>query len=89
MMEWHGESQIAMTMPTMRDERSGRLVVPNSPVLEVPRVGPRQFCLSCGSHGELITALPRIGCLPDGSYSRTDVRDIRGDDRMDRMDRMV
>jgi hypothetical protein len=28
-----------------------------------------QFCNSCGSQGPYITALPKLGCLPDGSYS--------------------
>lgn len=37
--------------------------------LQIPRPS-RQFCPSCGSEGSLITALPQIGCLPDGSYSR-------------------
>ncbi|KAF2014114.1 hypothetical protein BU24DRAFT_441763 [Aaosphaeria arxii CBS 175.79] len=32
----------------------------------------RHLCLSCGSQSDLITALPRIGCLPDQSFSRDD-----------------
>ncbi|KAH7128558.1 hypothetical protein B0J11DRAFT_273798 [Dendryphion nanum] len=43
-------------------------------MLDVPRSNSRQFCASCGDNGEYITALPRIGCLPDGSYSREDVQ---------------
>ncbi|KAF2786450.1 hypothetical protein K505DRAFT_343799 [Melanomma pulvis-pyrius CBS 109.77] len=34
-----------------------------------PVLGRTGFCNSCGSQAEVITQLPNLGCLPDGSYS--------------------
>lgn len=39
-------------------------------MLAVPNARHQQVCKSCGSEGEYVTALPRIGCLPDESFGK-------------------
>jgi 3'-phosphoadenosine 5'-phosphosulfate sulfotransferase (PAPS reductase)/FAD synthetase len=50
-------------------------------VLELPNVSASRrqgnVCYSCGPEDEVISALPRIGCLPDESFSKHEERRVK------------
>lgn len=70
-------SHVATRTPPVKPEKR-RMSLRNLRVraneLAVPRTRQVETCRSCGSEGGYVTALPRLGCLPDESFSKEDLR---------------
>lgn len=67
-MSNYSESDVAVTRPPYQEERSNA-IFEQVELSNVPLKSKRHTSTS----EEHITALPRIGCIPEGSYSNTDV----------------
>lgn len=79
-MSNYSESNVAVIRPPYQEETKTR-VFDQVEMLDVSAKSHRHVstsCRSCSGDDEQITALPQIGCIPEGSYSDTDLIKDKG-----------
>ena len=73
-MSNYNESGVAVARSPHQEER-GKTTFEHIQMFDVPKLHRHTStsCRSCSGEDEQITALPQIGCIPDGLYSNTDM----------------